>query len=627
MLVHKLAPKLFLLILLLLNHSIGVMGQGNNKLPNIRLKELEQRVFENPVVAKEELKDFIDQNQGAPDSLLYRAYLSLAITMGMTNSIDSGIWASNEAIRRIPDQSVDKGNALKNLSILYRIKGNYKEATKTIQMAIQLNDRHWKNKMYGILINQEYASLCLDQDDYYTATKLYIEAIKACESKDLTDPAKNITLVKLRGNLAEAYFKTQNYPFAIREFNSTLVELDQLKDYETYVVLGVKLTESYIKTNRIREADSILALMEDRLKNLNNTELQAYVDMKKGKTHATAKQYAAALTHYRKAFNTLDQNNSFVILECAIDYLNALQKSGDRNEAMQLLSNPKLQKFAQEGVIDERLAFKRLELPLIWDTLSASELYAYTQLMLQLQDSVGNDQAMKSAKILQAQYQFDRQAEQQKLLTSENNLLKQQQALKRTQLYFSISIAILSSALLGLLVVRMRQRAALKDRLLKANQVELDLQKTKREWAEQEKDLRDKLIQQQKEELVQSMEQSQLLQDQIKQIVEEQQKDQRQALLEKILNSPNEKDKLDYILSHFNTIYPAFTSNLVRLYPKISPSDVQFCVLHRINLSTKEIADLLHIETRSVYIKKYRVMEKMGLKEADNLEQILANLE
>jgi hypothetical protein len=72
--VHKLATKLFLLILLLLNHSIGVMGQGNNKLPNIRLKELEQRVFENPVVAKEELMDFIDQNQGAP---YYTAHISV----------------------------------------------------------------------------------------------------------------------------------------------------------------------------------------------------------------------------------------------------------------------------------------------------------------------------------------------------------------------------------------------------------------------------------------------------------------------------------------------------------------------------------------------------------------------
>lgn len=45
------------------------------------------------------------------------------------------------------------------------------------------------------------------------------------------------------------------------------------------------------------------------------------------------------------------------------------------------------------------------------------------------------------------------------------------------------------------------------------------------------------------------------------------------------------------------------------------------------NLTTKEISVLLHMEPRSVYIKKYRVVDKMGLSETEQFEQVLYGVE
>jgi DNA-binding CsgD family transcriptional regulator len=41
------------------------------------------------------------------------------------------------------------------------------------------------------------------------------------------------------------------------------------------------------------------------------------------------------------------------------------------------------------------------------------------------------------------------------------------------------------------------------------------------------------------------------------------------------------------------------------------------------NLSTKEISAILHVETRSIYAKKYRIMEKMSLGIDDDFDKII----
>jgi len=50
---------------------------------------------------------------------------------------------------------------------------------------------------------------------------------------------------------------------------------------------------------------------------------------------------------------------------------------------------------------------------------------------------------------------------------------------------------------------------------------------------------------------------------------------------------------------------------------------MQFCILYRMNLSTKEISALLHVEPRSIYTKKYRIMDKLKLGKEDDFDKII----
>ncbi|MFM9008087.1 MAG: hypothetical protein ACKORE_05850 [Bacteroidota bacterium] len=97
--------------------------------------------------------------------------------------------------------------------------------------------------------------------------------------------------------------------------------------------------------------------------------------------------------------------------------------------------------------------------------------------------------------------------------------MKEKETYKRNQLYFTITIALLSLTVLGMFIVRLRNRSMAKDKLLKAKEQELNHQRERREWAEKEKDLREQLIQQQKAELVRSVEDAAELRTRMEQLV------------------------------------------------------------------------------------------------------------
>ena len=110
-------------------------------------------------------------------------------------------------------------------------------------------------------------------------------------------------------------------------------------------------------------------------------------------------------------------------------------------------------------------------------------------------------------------------------------------------------------------------------------------------------------------------------------MVQEQQQSQRQELVAQFELIKHNNLGVDLLVTQFNALYPSFSQKLIRKFPKLSQPDVQFCIFVRMNLTTKEIAALLNIEPRSIYVKKYRIMEKMGLGENDDFEQLLYGIE
>ena len=89
-------------------------------------------------------------------------------------------------------------------------------------------------------------------------------------------------------------------------------------------------------------------------------------------------------------------------------------------------------------------------------------------------------------------------------------------------------------------------------------------------------------------------------------------------IIDKNLNST---DDWNMFKEAFNNADKEFFKKIKLMHPLLTPNDLKLCAFLRLNLSSKEIAPLLNISTRSVEIKRYRLRKKMELSHETNLVQ------
>lgn len=86
------------------------------------------------------------------------------------------------------------------------------------------------------------------------------------------------------------------------------------------------------------------------------------------------------------------------------------------------------------------------------------------------------------------------------------------------------------------------------------------------------------------------------------------------------LSSEKDWEAFEY---HFTRVHQGFFQGLKADYPNLTPGDLRLAAYLRMNLSSKEIAPLLHISVRSVENKRYRFRQKLGLSGEQQLIDIL----
>jgi ligand-binding sensor domain-containing protein/DNA-binding CsgD family transcriptional regulator len=87
----------------------------------------------------------------------------------------------------------------------------------------------------------------------------------------------------------------------------------------------------------------------------------------------------------------------------------------------------------------------------------------------------------------------------------------------------------------------------------------------------------------------------------------------------------NSKDDWKFFEEAFNNADKDFFKKLKEIHPSLTHNDFKLCAYLRLNLSSKEIAPLFNISTKSVEIKRYRLRKKMNLDRDQSLtDYILA---
>ncbi|WNH08675.1 helix-turn-helix transcriptional regulator [Thalassobellus suaedae] len=76
----------------------------------------------------------------------------------------------------------------------------------------------------------------------------------------------------------------------------------------------------------------------------------------------------------------------------------------------------------------------------------------------------------------------------------------------------------------------------------------------------------------------------------------------------------------------FNNADKDFLKIIKAEHPSLTSNDLRLCAYLRLNLSSKEIAPLLNISSRSVEVKRYRLRKKMNLPHESSLTDYILEI-
>jgi len=101
--------------------------------------------------------------------------------------------------------------------------------------------------------------------------------------------------------------------------------------------------------------------------------------------------------------------------------------------------------------------------------------------------------------------------------------------------------------------------------------------------------------------------------------------------IKKIIRVISEEDMIDkqweQFTMHFDNVHSDFLAKLKLQYPALSANELKLSAYLRMNLSTKEIAQLMNISVRGVEISRYRLRKKLQIPTEINLFDFLVKLE
>ncbi|WP_103923403.1 two component regulator three y domain-containing protein [Algoriphagus boritolerans] len=113
----------------------------------------------------------------------------------------------------------------------------------------------------------------------------------------------------------------------------------------------------------------------------------------------------------------------------------------------------------------------------------------------------------------------------------------------------------------------------------------------------------------------------------LKNLTEEEKNRQLTAQLNRLIKSIDKDldggEEWSRFSENFDQVHGNFITRLKEKYPELTPQEIRFSAYLRMNLNTKEIANLLGISVRGVEIGRYRVRKKLGLSRQENLSDFL----
>ncbi len=231
----------------------------------------------------------------------------------------------------------------------------------------------------------------------------------------------------------------------------------------------------------------------------------------------------------------------------------------------------------------------------------------------ELHDEILGEENIKKMNELEVQYQTEKKERELIIKQNEIKLLEERKQRAENQKLFLIISLIGALALAATIVYALRQK-------MKRNKIE-------REKLDKDLEFKEKQLTTHALHLAHKNEVLQDLKSQIKELKAEGANSRRyQEVINTINLDINNDGTWDQFRNYFEDVHKGFNSKVMGNYPNVSNNDLRLMSLLKMNLSSKEIANILNISVEGVKKARYRLRKKLDLSTEDSLQELILTL-
>ncbi len=438
-----------------------------------------------------------------------------------------------------------------------------------------------------------YPNWCFVQALLYGEDGAYHDAIRSLKEAEALFEQR-----KMQSNLAKVYNSLGGNFKELGEFAQAKIYYKKgkgahlaLGDSLGVVMANNNLGAVYRSLNQLDSAIAVYLEATTWLKALDNTFLLAQNQLNIGNVYEQKGDLAQAETYFANCLTLSEKAGvqyGVLLSRLNIGNLYRLQKNYLKSEVWLNLALVKAKEMGlarEKGYALERLSW------LARDKGDYQQAYVLGADATKIKDSLLSESVKKESLALQERYESERKS---------NEILVLEAANQRFLLIVVLG-GIVLFALLSLVFYGMYRRKRLLNEKLMAEAQHQELSR-----AVQAKDM---------ELTAQAL---QILQ--IKKLLEEQ---TAAGLLEDEEGNGIKRETFEFLQTELeNRITESngdFYKNLLAAYPDLKPTELKLCSYLRLNLSTKELAEVLNKSVRTIENTRFSIRKKMGLGPEDNL--------
>lgn len=582
--------------------------------------ELRALIFSNPELAKKKLDSLIEISSTLTNREAFLTFNNLGIYYGVYGDYNAAKRAFKQSLVFTSPDSGSYAASLLSLSIVHTKSGNFDSSIQYADSALNiysnLNDTNGIAKTYGEKGTAYKTAGLLD-----LAINEYLQAINLLNSM----PPQSVnpeTISIVQQKLANTYIENKRFDFAAKLYEELLPKLATYSNRVNYQYTVINYAWSLYNLQKYSAGLALLDSLTESNQILNEEVLSlAYTT--KADFYQKLNQPNKAQLSYQKALSINKIGSRTYRDKLYASYIIFLNNSNQHKKALEIVQEyaalyndstfkPEIYKvFAQtyQHVNKYDLSTQ------YWEKYSESYLQQVEQTNLQTINQ------------LQGIYQNDLLQNEITLQATENELLQNKVSF-RTKILIAFIVLSIALILLGFYLWNSYTlKTKLKTTQLEKIEQEKKFLESQTRIKEENLHLKEQVIQEQKAQLLSSAIESAALNQKIENLIGK--IDSRESI-----NLTNELRSLNSNGNHwkvtiekFKQINPNFIENLGSKFPDLTNGELEFCALVKMNLSYKEIANLLKINHQSVFMKKYRITKKLNIAEDDDFIHLIRNID